>query len=239
VLDGVRDVLGSDLVGVYLFGSAVLGGLRPRSDLDVLVVSSRRLSREEKRRLGDRLLRISGRPRPLELTVVAQPEVRPWRYPLRMELQYGDWLRDEFERGNVEPDSAENPDLALLIAQVLLADRPLHGPAPMDVFEPVPPADLARALLADVDEVLEGIDTTDTRNGVLTLARIWCTAATGEIRAKDTAADWALERLPEEHRAALARARAVYLGEEEERWDDLAHLVRPYAEYLVGEIERT
>lgn len=42
LLAGVRDVLGEELVGAYLFGSAVLGGLRPRSDLDVMVVSSRR-----------------------------------------------------------------------------------------------------------------------------------------------------------------------------------------------------
>ena len=34
----VRDVLGPNAVGAYLFGSAVLGGLKPRSDLDVLAV---------------------------------------------------------------------------------------------------------------------------------------------------------------------------------------------------------
>ena len=68
-------------------------------------------------------------------------------------------------------------------------------------------------LLADLDD--------DTRNVVLTLARIWTTLGTGEFRSKDAAADWALERLPEEHRAVLARARAIYLGDEPERWDDL------------------
>ena len=36
----------------------------------------------------------------------------------------------------------------------------------------------------------------------------------------------------------LARARAVYLGEEEERWDDLAPRLRPHADYVVAEIER-
>ena len=233
-------MLGPDLVGAYLFGSAVLGGLRPRSDLDVLVLSERRLSSDDKRLLGARLLRLSGRPlRPLEVTVVAQPEVRPWRYPPRMELQYGEWLREAFERGEVESEPTPNTDLALLIAQVLLADRPLSGPRPADVLEPVPVHDLERALLASVDDVLPGIVTaTDTRNGILTLARIWGTLATGEIRSKDAAADWALARLPDEHRTALARARAVYLGEEVERWDDLAARVRPYADHVVGEIRR-
>jgi predicted nucleotidyltransferase len=51
VLAVARDVLGPDVVGGYLHGSAVLGGLRPRSDIDVLVVSRRPTTREEKQRL--------------------------------------------------------------------------------------------------------------------------------------------------------------------------------------------
>jgi hypothetical protein len=82
---------------------------------------------------------------------------------------------------------------------------------------------------------LPGLDT-DTCNVVLTLARIWTTLATGAVRSKDAAADWALERLPEEHRTVLARARAIYLGEEEERWHDLEPRVRAYAEHVVAEI---
>ena len=38
----VAEVLGPDVVGAYLFGSAVLGGLQRESDLDVLAVSRRR-----------------------------------------------------------------------------------------------------------------------------------------------------------------------------------------------------
>ena len=75
-------------------------------------------------------------------------------------------------------------------------------------------------MLEGIDPLLADLDD-DTRNVVLTLARIWTTLGTGEFRSKDAAADWALERLPEEHRAVLARARAIYLGDEPERWDDL------------------
>ena len=71
---------------------------------------------------------------------------------------------------------------------------------------------------------------------LLTLARIWCTLASGEIRAKDAAAAWALERLSEEHRPALAHARAGYLGAEDDRWDELGGDVRQLAEQMVAEI---
>jgi len=66
----VRAVLGNDLIGVYLFGSAVIGGLRARSDIDLMAVSSRRLTIREKRKIIEQMLTISGKPRSVELTVV-------------------------------------------------------------------------------------------------------------------------------------------------------------------------
>ena len=95
----VRDVLGRNVVGAYLLGSAVDSGLRPRSDLDVLVVAERALSSEEKRKLVDGILPISWRKTPsgidrgIEITVVVHSDVRPWRYPPNRDFQYGDWLR--------------------------------------------------------------------------------------------------------------------------------------------------
>jgi predicted nucleotidyltransferase len=240
----VRAVLGPDAVGAYLFGSAVLGGLKRESDLDVLAVSRRHTTREEKQRLVERLLAISGQPtangrlRRVELTIVVESEVRPWRYPPSFDFQYGDWLRGEFERGDVEPwPTRVNPDLAALLTMVLLADTPVLGPPPAAVLDPVPHDDLVRATVGDIDSLLADLDD-DTRNVILTLARIWSTVATGAIRSKDAAADWALERLPDEQRAVLARARAIYLGDEEERWDDLEPLVRPHTEHVVAEIRR-
>ncbi|HEX4896764.1 MAG TPA: aminoglycoside adenylyltransferase family protein [Candidatus Limnocylindrales bacterium] len=239
----VRDVLGDDLLGAYLHGSAVLGRLRPRSDTDVLVVSRRGLTTAERLALTDGIMAISGRraragpARPIELTVVVQSEVRPWRYPPRSEFLYGEWLRDGYERGEV-PEAEESPDLAPLISMVLLGDRPLFGPPPSEVLDPVPRADLVRAVVHGVPGLLDDLEP-DTANVLLTLARIWTTVATGEIRAKDAAADWVLGRLPEVHRPVLARARAVYLGEvEDEQWDDLRSRLRPHADFVIGEIER-
>ncbi|XRQ04772.1 aminoglycoside adenylyltransferase family protein [Actinomadura welshii] len=236
VLKIVGGVLGADAVGAYLHGSAALGGLGPHSDLDVFVVASRPMAGGERRALRDGLLGVSRYPAtdgvlPVELTVVVQAAVRPWRYPPECEFQYGEWLRGEYERGYV-PSPSPDADLALLITMVLLADRPLTGPPPAEVLDPVPHGDLVRAMTAGVPELLGELET-DTRNVVLTLARVWSTLATGRIRSKSAAAEWALQRLPEEHRPVLARARAVHLGDEEERWGDLRHRLRPYADHVV------
>ncbi len=238
----VHDVLGSAVIGAYLHGSAVLGGLRATSDLDVLVVVDRPTTLEERREIVDRLLDVSGRrarrgpARPVELTVVVQFDVRPWRYPPRAELQYGEWLRDDYERGFV-PEPGPSPDLAPLITMALAGNHPLAGPPPADVLDPVPPTDLRRAIVEGVPGLLADLDT-DTRNVVLTLARIWATLSTGEIRAKDAAADWALARLPRGDRPVLERARVAYLAGEDGRFDDLAARVRPCVDRLVAEIER-
>jgi streptomycin 3"-adenylyltransferase len=119
----------------------------------------------------------------------------------------------------------------------LLANRSLSGPPPADVFDPVPRDDLVRAMVDDMGRLVGDLDS-DTANVLLTLARIWSTVATGEIRSKDAAADWALPRLPQEHRAVLVHARAIYVGEEEERWNDLQPWIGPHAKYVVNEIKR-
>jgi predicted nucleotidyltransferase len=151
----IRKVFGTAVVGAYLHGSAVLEGLRPYSDLDVLVVLNRHTAGQERRALVDGLLEISapyppeGAARPIELTVVVQSEVRPWRYPPTCEFQYGEWLRDDFERG-ATPGPEPSPDLASLLTMVLDGDTPLFGPPPRDVLDPVPEDDLRRAVAAGV-----------------------------------------------------------------------------------------
>jgi streptomycin 3"-adenylyltransferase len=82
----------------------------------------------------------------------------------------------------------------------------------------MPRADLVRAVLDELPGLLADVDD-DIPNELLTLARIWTTLATGEIRSKDGAADWVLERLPAEHRAVLEVARADYRGDACDRWD--------------------
>ncbi|MEU0247107.1 aminoglycoside adenylyltransferase family protein [Streptomyces sp. NPDC006235] len=226
----LRTTLGDAVLGIYLHGSATLGGLRPHSDIDVLAVVREPTTHAQRRALVDQLLKVSGVDgrRHVELIVVVQDDVRPWRYPPTCDFLYGDWLRDDYERG-MTPGPEPSPDLATLLTMVLRADAPLHGPPPAELLDSVPHDDLRRAIVAGVPELMADLDS-DTRNVLLTLARIWTTLTTGTIRSKDAAAVWALDRLPTEHRPALARARDVYLGEEAECWDDLAP--RPCAEFL-------
>ncbi|HEX7172137.1 MAG TPA: aminoglycoside adenylyltransferase family protein [Candidatus Limnocylindria bacterium] len=229
------------VVGAYLYGSAVAGGLRRDSDLDFFGVVNRRLTPAETRALSDGLIPISDRDsrppswRPIELTLAVHGEIRPWRYPPRVAFQYGEWLRGEFQRGDLAPWNDPNPDLAVLVTMVLASGVPRIGPPAGVLLAPVPPEDVS-AMADELPSMLDDLES-DTRNVLLTLARMWSTVTTGEVRTKDGAADWALIRLPEEHRQVLELARSSYLGKADDPAYDL-RAVRSHAVLVVDQIRR-
>jgi len=223
VVDLARSVFGEAAIAVYLFGSAVRGRLRPSSDLDLLLALDGATTRKDRRRLIDGLLarsRSAEAPdrRHLELSAVVLADIRPWRYPPALELQYGDWWRSPFMAGE-EPWTSPNPDLAVILTSVRDDGLALVGPPADELLDPVPRADLARACRDVIPELLPGLEDDDTRNSLLTLARIWFTLSTGRIESKDVAAAWALERLPTGAGEALSLARAAYAGEAVDHWD--------------------
>ena len=241
--------LGNGVVAVILHGSAVASGLRPESDLDLLVVVRRPLTAAQRGTLIRGLLEASrsrdrpALPRHLEVTLVVEDDVRPWRYPPRLEFQYGDWWRSAFEEGVDAPWTSPNPDLAIVLSAARSTGRALVGPRPADVLDPVPRADLDAALRAVVPDLLVDL-VDDTRNVLLTLARIVRTLETGAIEPKDAAADAVAQDLAAAGVdpgvvAALGRAADGYRGAVADPWDDdqAQDAARAAAAVLVARIE--
>ena len=77
----------------------------------------------------------------------------------------------------------------------------------------------------------------DERNVILTLARIWLTAATGEISSKDLAAEWVMPRLPGKYADLLDKARRAYLGEYADKWEGMEPEVDELVAYMKKSIE--
>lgn len=221
-LEVVQGALGCSVVAAYLFGSAVTGGLRPQSDVDVLVIVDRRLSESTRRLLVEVLTRVSGRignaegRRPLELTILCFSDIVPWCYPPRHQFVYGEWLREDFEKGRI-PAPGPDPDLAIVLKKVWESSVPLVGPEASATLNPVPMADIRRAMKDSLPGLLSGASG-DERNVLLTLARMWYTAVESEIAPKDVAAEWAVPRLHGEEAFLLELARRGYVGECEDSW---------------------
>src|SRR5206468_9047072 len=112
----LRASLGETLVGVYLHGSIVLGGFNPElSDLDVLGVTRRRTTFEEKRRLIEIVADASGRPAPIEFHLFDEADLRPWQHPTPFDFHYSDVWRDALRADPAEALSRQgplDPDLA-------------------------------------------------------------------------------------------------------------------------------
>jgi predicted nucleotidyltransferase len=240
-LDIVREIFGQDLLGVYLYGSSIIGGLQKYSDIDLFVVSKRATTQEEKAKIVTALLKNSGiymksKELPIEMTIVVKSEINPWHYPPRFDFQYGEWLRKQFEHGNREPWSTkEMPDLALLITQILLASATLVGANPDQLLCKVPYKDFITAIKDTLPALMSELDS-DVRNVLLTLARSWSTVATNTIRSKPAATDWVMNRLPEKYKPVMERAKAICKGEEEEHWDDIQGLIKPCADFMLSAV---
>lgn len=235
VLSVIQQSLADSLVAVYLHGSAVAGGLRPKSDVDVLVVVDQATTHAIRAHLVTELMKISGRPsgdilRPLELIIFHRADLAELVYPARSEFVYGEWLRDAYETGEV-PKPVADPELTLVLAQARQEARPLVGPEPAELLPPIPKAEVHRAIKEALPSLLDSLEG-DERNVLLTLARMWRTLSTGEFVPKDAAAEWAISLLPAESAALVSCARKAYLGTTDIDWAARQQEVRRVASDL-------
>lgn len=210
------------VVGAYLYGSAVTSGLRPSSDIDVLLVVQRSFTHRERRDLCDLLLRLSGWSghadtfpdavgrRPVELTVMLEDNLaHGGRHLRRVDFQYGEWLRAGIVAGET-PAPAEDSDAVVLLATAQDANLVLRGPPLGELVDPVSRRLLGDSVTESVPALVQGIGG-DERNVLLTLARILVTLDTGSIVPKDDAASL-VGRAEPDAAAVLEQARRDYRG---------------------------
>ena len=79
-----REILGENLVGIYLHGSAVMGCFNEKkSDIDLLVVVDGEIPDEVKKRYLDMVVRLNGDApeKGIEMSVVRKDVCRPFVYP--------------------------------------------------------------------------------------------------------------------------------------------------------------
>lgn len=174
----VFDWLASDLVAVYLHGSAVLGGFGPASDLDVLAVVRKLASVDM---LAQKLLSLS-LAHPLELSVVRAADARqpssPWPYLLHVN---GKDMRWQVDAGQGDPD--------LISHYVVTRARgmALRGLTPVETIGEIP-KDIHRSYLAE--ELAWAVAHADARYGVLNAARACAWLQDGLILSKIEGARW-------------------------------------------------
>ena len=219
-----REAPGSP-VALYLTGSYCDGGLRPESDVDILLITRVPLEVGERRILMEHLLGYSGRRatrqpgRPIELISLVLDDIKPWRYPAMRDFLYGEWLRTDYEAGRL-PHREADPNLPVILTSARQHSSVLLGPPLAELTDPVPREHLMRSMFDALPSLLDDL-VGDERNVLLTLARILFTLRTGLIAPKDVAAADVCSTLVPAHAHTLDRAARAYRGELRDDWTEL------------------
>lgn len=241
VLLAVKALFAESLVAVYLHGSAVSSGLRAHSDVDFIVVVDRPMTSVSRRCLADELMAISGLypvdaegRRPVEVMVFLRSDLIALRYPARCEFIYGEWLREEYEAGDI-PESVYDAEFTLVLSQAWEEAVALFGSDFSALLPPIPKPDIHQAMRDILPALIDSL-AGDERNVLLTLARMWRTAVMGDFVPKDIAASWAAEQLAAEQAEVLLNARENYLNGGNEDWESQQSELKTTVNTLRGHI---
>jgi predicted nucleotidyltransferase len=199
--NGVRGVLGDQLVGAYLFGSATSGDFDRESDVDVVVVTADKITDETFAALREMHARIAT----IDSWCATQLEVS--YIPRRAIRRYdpADTLHPRLDRGKEEKLHMMRHDSDWVVQRRLIREHgvTLLGSAPAMLIDPVSPDDLRRAMLELLREwlapMLENPPSVRTRGYqsfiVLSICRILYTLEHGDVVSKSVAARWGEETL--------------------------------------------
>ncbi|MCT8265360.1 aminoglycoside adenylyltransferase family protein [Proteus terrae] len=239
-LNSLKRIFRDNLDAIYLHGSSVSGGLKPTSDIDLLVIVKAALSKDEKKLLIEDLLATSGRypydklgRRPLEIAIFVGDQLQSSQYPARCEFIYGEWLRDTFEQGisSVEHD---DPEYTLMLAQAKKDSKLLWGDS--FILPEIGIQQIRKALLDSLPNLISSIEG-DERNVVLTLARMWFTMSSGKFVSKDVAANWSINKIPNEFIEIITVARDEYLYGTNVEWTKYNELLPLIVDYFSAQIK--
>ncbi|WP_369310182.1 aminoglycoside adenylyltransferase family protein [Providencia rettgeri] len=226
------------LIAVYLHGSSVSGGLRPTSDIDLLVVVDNPMTEASREQLVRELMVISGLyptdpegRRPLEVAVFLTNDLNTLSYPAKCELMYGEWLRTEYERGIFEGQT-QDPEFTLMLAQAAQEAVSLWHKKRF-CLPMIAQHEIRRALLDALPNLVLSVKG-DERNVLLTLTRMWYTMATGLFTSKDNAANWAIEQMPAALSPIIMMAKNDYLTGVPVDWEAQNEGIRQCVSYLAG-----
>ena len=235
------EILGEQLTGIYLHGSAAMGCFQPeKSDLDFLVVVREELTDAKKREYMDMVLELDaeGPAKGIEMSIVTGDACNPFVYPTPFLLHYSRmhtaWYRRDPE-DYVRKMKGTDRDLAAHFTVTRNRGICLYGPPAAEVFGEVPEADYLDSIWNDVSGAEEEI-TDNPMYLILNLARVLAYRREKAVLSKLEGGEWGIRNLPEEYRPLVRTALREYRDGEEVRYDPAA--AKHYAAYMLEQIRK-
>lgn len=210
-----KEILGSNLVGIYLHGSAAMGCFNAeKSDIDLLVVINNDLAEEDKLRYMNMVVELNGLApsKGIELSIVKKSVCKPFVYLTPFELHFSGTHLEWFQR---DPQdyilnmNGTDKDLAAHIMIIYHRGQCLYGEEIRDVFEEVGREAYFDSIWYDVEHAQEEI----LENPVyitLNLCRVLAYKQEKLILSKQEGGKWGLDHVPERYCALIRQALDEY-----------------------------
>jgi hypothetical protein len=206
--------------GMYLHGSLALGGFQPaRSDLDIIVTTSERMSMQAERAAVELLLRVSKFPAPVDIWFLAEHDLASFQQPLPFTLHYNERLRERLQL-DLSSDAWEHwndqtytdPRLAIYLTILERKGVCLAGKAIAEEFPLVPEQIFLEALVASFQEARAHY-LQDLVAFVLDSCRVYAYLRAGTLLSKNEGGAWGLANLPEQYHPLIQQSLALYRSE--------------------------
>lgn len=220
IIDKSKEILGKNLIGIYLHGSMAMGCFNPdKSDIDLIIVIEDDMTDAQKLVLMNHIVSLNRQapPKGLEISVVKRIYCNPFVYPTPFELHFSpthlQWFHNE-PQDYVEKMKGEDIDLAAHFTIIGKYGIVLWGERIENVFAPVPKQNYIDSICADVENAKEDIQEEPVYI-ILNLCRILAFIKESLCLSKEEGGKWGMEHLPAEYHSIVAEALACYASDKE------------------------
>ncbi len=216
VIDTWLKCIGDSVIGIYLHGSIVLGCfVEGVSDIDILIVCDRRLSRVERLLISKNIIELDCTQSPLEMSAIALNDLNPWKHPTPCQFHYSDYWTEHYKKllnGNIKEsfivdDDICDPDIASYIHLINQNGICIYGRPINDIFPSIPEKDFWSSISNDIVEYdFHAYNTRYLASNILILGRILSYKKEKRILSKYEGGIWTLNFVPERHRYIIQNA---------------------------------
>jgi streptomycin 3"-adenylyltransferase len=236
-LAGIHSILQDNLVGIYLYGSLAMECFNPKSsDIDIILVARKRLSKEQRKKSVEYLKRVCSKDRRIELSIVCRDVVRHPEYPIMVDLHFEYW-------GDIFENEKDKEILSNLYTTkkrgFCVWGMPIH-----DVFSQIPAENHLKSVIEDLVHTRKYLHENPERVGydpavywILGSCRILAFIREDRVFSKLEGGQWGLVNLPKEYHGLVKQALAYYQGKKKEHiWNH--EKLEAFADYMTKVILR-
>lgn len=236
-----KSILGNNLIGIYLHGSAVMGCFNDKkSDIDLLIVIKKDISDEIKQLYMDMVVELNKQApvKGLELSIVKKEICNPFVYPTPFELHFSNahlnWYQSD-SKDYVTKMKGTDKDLAAHFTILYHRGKTLYGEEIREVFSEISKADYFDSIWFDIKNAKKEI-VDNPIYIILNLCRVLAYKKDNLILSKQEGGKWGLENVLPKYADLISDAIAEYQTGIPMRLDKL--LAKEYAGYMLEQIKR-